>query len=191
MCCAGSLCWSLKVLWGWTQGQGRLLPENCSVSLFKLTHDMFLHPIPWLIPGAVAAGFSCSAKQGHGCKPCFIPAQSFQHHHHIFVLLPFAEAPWCESPVPAPRRVEDYPRFGPPELDGDISSLCRAWSHCPAPLLAHNPFIVCGHTSLSQHYLFSMFLPPSKLVIYHQSVFLFNVFEVYILAFLLLPVFAG
>lgn len=38
------LCWSPKVLWAWTQGQGRLLPESCSVCLFRLTHDTILHP---------------------------------------------------------------------------------------------------------------------------------------------------
>lgn len=37
-----------KAVLGWTQGQSRLQPEDCSVCLFKLTHKMLLHPILWL-----------------------------------------------------------------------------------------------------------------------------------------------
>lgn len=108
-----------------------------------------------------------------------------------FLLLPFAKDAWCESPVPVPRGVENNPSFGSLVLDGDTSSLYRAWSHCPAPLQTHDLFAACGHHQPTSTFLFSRFVPPNKLVIYHQNLFLLNVFEVYILVFLLLPMFAG
>lgn len=110
----------------------------------------FCIPSPWLfIPGAVAAGCSCSAKQGHGCKPSFIPAQSFQHHHHTFCCFPLLKLPGvCESPVPAPRRVEGYPRLGPQcwmgtappcaELGPSVLLLCMLIT-CLQPVLTTSP----------------------------------------------------
>lgn len=50
-----------------------------------------------------------------------------------------------ETPGPVAGRVGGYPKFDPLVLDGDVSSLCRARSRCPAPSQARNPFAACRH----------------------------------------------